>query len=202
MTISFERAFPAAVAVAASFLLGGCAERRSPIETSAHPVEWSQSRSADFHGTRVLRDGVGGCEGCHGAGLAGDASVPGCDDCHAGAGGHPFGWAARTSPEFHGDAVRDLGPTPCKVCHGSDYSGGWSDVGCADCHAGGPSGHPDGWMQPEASSFHGLRMLVAGVESCTPCHGPGLGGGSSGLACGTCHEVVGEDAVAFGAGGR
>lgn len=197
MRLSSRSAFPAAIAAAAWLVAGGCAERRTPIEISAHPVEWNQTASADFHGARVVKDGAGDCALCHGASLAGDAEVPGCDDCHAGAGGHPFGWAERASQAFHGDAVREAGAAPCGVCHGSDYAGGWSGVGCAECHAGGPSGHPDGWMEPGASAFHGLRMMVDGVGTCTPCHGRGLAGGTSGLACGTCHEIVGSEAAAF-----
>ena len=113
--------------------------------------------------------------------------MPGCDECHDGAGGHPYGWAAASSPEFHGDQVAAEGPGPCETCHEGD-DGGWSGVSCYKCHAGGPSGHPDGWMNPVAASFHGVRVQIDGFGDCQRCHGFGLSGGTSGLGCGECHS--------------
>jgi hypothetical protein len=181
----------AALAAAAAFalVLAGCAERRSPVDTKTHPPEWNDAASPDFHGTRVAKSGASSCTACHGAGLEGAPEVPSCDDCHAGAGGHPAGWSTPAHAAFHGRAVEREGPGPCRECHGPDYEGGWSGVSCYDCHAGGASGHPDGWMTPGSASFHGVQLLIQGVQSCTPCHGAGLGGGTSGSACGECHGL-------------
>lgn len=184
-----RRALAAALlAPLALVVLAGCAERRSPVEIRAHTPEWSLAGAADFHGERVEESGPGTCTTCHGDDLAGSAEVPGCYDCHAGPGGHPGGWANPAAPRFHGDEVARTGPSSCAACHGADYLGGWSEVSCSACHAGGPSGHPDGWMVRESASFHGLRVLTEGVTDCTRCHGFGLGGGTSGVSCGSCHE--------------
>lgn len=177
----------AAICLGAWALLAGCADRRDPVEIRAHPSEWNEVSSLDFHGARVTASGPSFCITCHGSDLRGSAGVPGCFDCHAGAGGHPGGWASPAADEFHGDAVAETGPSPCATCHGADYQGGWSETSCYDCHAGGPSGHPDGWMIPASASFHGLEVLTDGVDRCTTCHGFGLSGGTSGVACADCH---------------
>lgn len=171
------------------WILGGagCAERRTPVEIQAHSNAWSDPASEDFHGLRVLRATPSGCVACHGADLEGLPGAPSCTDCHAGSGGHPGGWAIAGADHFHGDDVATHGNASCRACHGADARGGWSDVSCFDCHAGGPSGHPDGWMNPVASSFHGLRVRQQGVDACTRCHGSGLSGGTSGVACARCH---------------
>lgn len=190
-----HRAMPRAAAFAlaalsAAALAASCVERRSPVEITAHPPEWNQVGSVDFHGARVMRDTPSSCATCHSADLRGEPGAPGCDDCHAGAGGHPFGWAdSASSSPFHGDAVELNGPPECRICHGEDYRGGWSQISCYRCHAGGPSGHPDGWLTRVSSSFHGLKVFREGVERCTACHGFGLGGGTSGVACAECHGV-------------
>ncbi|MCC7142567.1 MAG: hypothetical protein IT349_10760 [Candidatus Eisenbacteria bacterium] len=173
--------------VLGSFALGGCADRRDVIETKAHPPEWRDTESADFHGLRIGEDGARACVGCHGDHLEGRGNAPGCDDCHAGAGGHPFGWDTPSSAEFHGAAVAAEGPDACIACHGEDHRGGWSDVSCYACHAGGPSGHPDGWLETRSLSFHGLVVMENGVDDCTRCHGFGLSGGTSHVACADCH---------------
>jgi hypothetical protein len=166
----------------------GCVERNTPTESETHPVEWNTPGSADFHGARVLAKGADFCDGCHGADLRGERRAPGCDACHAGAGGHPWGWSAAADPDFHGNAVAAAGPFACRSCHGDDYGGGWSGISCSTCHAGGPSGHPDGWLDARTASFHGLRVRLAGVDDCTRCHGLGLNGGSSHKACAECHD--------------
>jgi hypothetical protein len=177
-----------AIPAAALLLLAGCVERRSPAEIEAHPAEWNQPASADFHGIRVREAGPSNCVSCHGADFHGAAEVPGCFDCHDGAGGHPGGWANAAAPAFHGAAVASDGPAPCADCHGGDFRGGWSEVSCFTCHAGGPSGHPEGWMIPRSASFHGQIVLTEGVMDCSRCHGFGLGGGTSGVACADCHN--------------
>lgn len=187
-----------AVALAALLTaLAGCAERRSAtdVELQAHPASWADPASPDFHGARVAAAGTATCTGCHGILETKDAGVPACNDCHVGASGHPGGYADRGSATFHGDEVAALGSAACKTCHGQDYAGGWAGDACGSCHPGGAdnhppawSGHPDGFMTRESSLFHGLRAAVDGVEDCTRCHGFGLQGGTSGVACGDCHS--------------
>jgi hypothetical protein len=169
-------------------LAAGCAERRSPEEPriSGHPEEFNQVSSADFHGRRVRESGPSACETCHGTDLVGDAGTRGCFDCHDGPGGHPRNWVAAGAPEFHGDAVASKGPGPCKECHGTDLLGGWSGVSCGACHAG-PGGHPEGWLNPDASSFHGRRAFVEGPNACARCHGFPPSRGTSGVSCADCH---------------
>jgi DnaJ-class molecular chaperone len=169
----------------------GCVERRSAAEIKVHPSEWDNPAAADFHGARVLAQGSDECEGCHGANNRGALDVPTCDECHAGAGGHVAGWMEPSQPAFHGNSVAAQGPTPCRACHGSDYQGGSSGASCYTCHAGGPSGHPDGWMNLDTASFHGQRVLIEGIANCQRCHGAGLSGGTSGVACSQCHDVAG-----------
>ena len=178
-------------------LTTGCVERRSAAEIKVHPPEWNDPLSADFHGTRVLARGSDECLACHTATGHGVLDVPSCDLCHIGAGGHPPGWMTPSLPAFHGQAVAARGPVPCKTCHGDDYRGGSSGISCYTCHAGGPSGHPDGWMNPDASAFHGQRVLVDGVADCQRCHGAGLSGGTSGVACSQCHATVGGHPVGW-----
>ncbi len=180
-------------AVAALLLLSwplpGCVERRSPEEPEivAHPPEFNDAYSADFHGARVLARGASSCTVCHGEEYDGAAGVPSCYQCHDGAGGHPFGWANPGASFFHGAEVASAGPEPCALCHGADYLGGWSEVSCSRCHAGGPSGHPDGWLNSASASFHGRRAALDGVTSCARCHGLPPSDGTSGVSCADCH---------------
>jgi hypothetical protein len=177
----------AAWLAALTLLASGCAERRSPVDIQAHPPEWNAPESSSFHGARIGEEKPVLCAECHGADFRGADGVPGCYECHAGPGGHPWGWTSEESGSFHGDAVEDAGPSGCRLCHGDDYRGGWSEVSCYTCHAGGPSGHPDGWLEERASSFHGLLVVTQGVDDCRRCHGFGLSGGTSGVGCGDCH---------------
>ncbi|MFQ6604152.1 MAG: hypothetical protein ACE5D8_01220 [Fidelibacterota bacterium] len=49
--------------------------------------------------------------------------------------------------------------------------------------------HPDTWADPEATISHMKKLSVVGLESCRPCHGEHLQGGSAGVSCFTsdCH---------------
>lgn len=176
-----------ALSLALGTLIGCSQERRLEPEFEAHPPEWNVVTSADFHGARVLARSAAGCRSCHGADLDGSRTVPGCYECHDGAGGHPRGFLSEAGDAFHGDDVAASGPQPCSSCHGGDFHGGWSRVSCYSCHAGGPSGHPDGWLNPISASFHGRRVIQEGLGDCRRCHGFGLGGGTSGVACSDCH---------------
>ena len=59
----------------------------------------------------------------------------------------------------------------------------------------GVSAHPDGWVQPASSNFHGAFVLESAknAESCATCHGSDFDGGTSGVSCyaSGCHAGVG-----------
>lgn len=167
--------------------VASCSEP-TPVEEQpirAHPPEWSDPAKSDWHGTRVALDGVISCTGCHGEDLRGDLVVPGCDACHDGPGGHPATWVKQPEP-FHGTKVQMEGPMVCTACHGDDYRGGWSGVSCSTCHDG-PGGHPQGWLDSNAHTFHGRVVTMQGNLDCRRCHGNDLLGGTSGVSCGDCH---------------
>lgn len=48
--------------------------------------------------------------------------------------------------------------------------------------------HPDRWADP-GGGIHGDKVALAGLESCTQCHGQEFDGGTAGVACSntTCH---------------
>jgi hypothetical protein len=167
----------------------GCADRKAPEEPEigGHPAEFNQAASVDFHGTRIRERGVSACRTCHGEDLTGGPGLAGCYDCHDGPGGHPPRWARPDAPVFHGAAVEAEGLGPCKGCHGLDLAGGWSGVSCSECHAGGAGGHPDGWMTPDATSFHGRLVHLEGVIGCARCHGFPPSRGTAGVSCADCH---------------
>jgi predicted CxxxxCH...CXXCH cytochrome family protein len=64
------------------------------------------------------------------------------------AGSHGAGWVTPSSNNFHGHyiAANKWNLNGCKTCHGANYLGGNTQVGCFDCHHDGP-------------------------EACTTCHG-------------------------------
>jgi hypothetical protein len=55
--------------------------------------------------------------------------------CHAERTTHPADWA---SPGQHGESAKGNldagGLEKCRLCHGGDFTGGTSEVGCDDCH--------------------------------------------------------------------
>ena len=85
-------------------------------------------------------------------------------------------------------------------------------VGCADLTEDAIAGlevHPEGWLNPASENFHGLQEIERFVSetalgadrasSCTTCHGDQYDGGTSGVACTSCHASFPHD-VAFASG--
>ena len=58
--------------------------------------------------------------------------------------------------------------------------------------------HPDGWEEPTA---HGLATKLQTDADCRDCHGVDLEGGTSGVACGSCHETGWETNCTYCHGG-
>lgn len=104
---------------------------------------------------------------------------------------HPDGWSEISSPDFHGNMVKDSqsGYENCVTCHGDDYQGGTSGVSCYKCHTSYP--HPMEWIMPGSGDFHGTAVLNSTnkAQDCQACHGDDYNGGSSEKSCYTCHSL-------------
>ena len=153
----------------------------------AHPMGWLDQSSQDYHGLAVITEGWESCADCHGADYTGGTSQKSCYACHNGPGGHPNDYADDDSDKSHGTDVASGGLEACAVCHGDDYQGGKSGVSCYTCHAGGPSGHPNGWTDASSDNYHGKKVLDDGWAACATCHGEDYKGGISGSSCYACH---------------
>jgi hypothetical protein len=168
--------------------------------SQGHSVVGYPPSGADFHGEAVIdAGGVTGCGNCHAWSVDGELdftqggwSKIGCNGCHAGGvSGHPGSnrWLNPSSPGFHGEAVKGEEAPDCNACHGADYRGGWAEVSCFTCHAGGPSGHPASseWLNPSSPEFHGQAAAGPAITGCADCHGADYLGGWTGVSCNLCH---------------
>jgi mono/diheme cytochrome c family protein len=83
----------------------------------------------------------------------------------------------------------------CAECHGEDFNGGISKIGCYSCHNGtdGTVGHPSGWTSQKSNSmrFHGYYSKKF-QDSCKACHGTDLRGPAV-ASCYSCHGTCSED---------
>jgi len=109
------------------------------------------------------------------------------------------GWLVVPSGGSHAstatlDYIANGGSSGCSECHGSDLSGGISNVSCfsntaAGCHHVTAAGAP-AWGNPLA---HGAAAKKApgssGFASCQICHGNNFSGGGAGVACVFCHGI-------------
>jgi predicted CxxxxCH...CXXCH cytochrome family protein len=104
---------------------------------------------------------------------------------------HPPGWTEKGSANFHGRKDLTIGSEFCTPCHGDDYSGGTSNVACADCHSDYP--HPDVWSVPGNNNNHAayIRDKYWSMDRCKTCHGADYKGGISQTSCYTCHKQPG-----------
>lgn len=164
--------------------------------TAAYPHA-AGFRDGRLHGSPARAD-ITRCKSCHGSGL--DRAPTGyqsCVQCHASylqhssSGMGVVGWGTY---EGHG---RFVGPvasrnlTECRLCHGADYAGGVSGVGCMSCHASYP--HPAAWREKAGHgdyviSLYGPEIYSETPVQCFACHGSDLMGGRSGVSCYSCHE--------------
>jgi hypothetical protein len=135
-----------------------CIHCHQAVDATWHGSGWLDSSSTNFHGKiiRISNGNVSDCLQCHGSNFDGGTSGISCIDCHQseGATWHGTGWLSPSSPNFHGEAIKDAGwdMSGCKTCHGSSYEGGTSGVSCLTCHNN-----------------------LTGPENCTTCHGGSTG---------------------------
>ncbi len=160
-------------------------------------------RSAGYDYT-LARVGNLSCNTCHAGESPFQASpnlrAPNCFACHDGgpdgSAFHPRGWLDIGSKNFHGDVVisfgqdtaraRLSGALGCAACHAvnspTEPSINSRAPSCFACHGGGPDGsanHPEGWLDPSSSRFHGAVVEKAGFDhttwggtlTCSACHG-------------------------------
>ncbi len=110
---------------------------------------------------------------------------------------HPAGWMDSRSPNFHGKVLlldSSLTLRSCQSCHGIDFRGGKSGIGCygTGCHISFP--HPEGFANPGAATFHGRflqQKLKYDLSTCQHCHGERFDGGDSKVSCyrSGCHRI-------------
>ncbi len=180
------------IALGLSFALFSCSELKkdlpSPVSGAAaiHPEGWNQAASPDFHGAYLKAKGYDTkeCKPCHGGPLNGGTSKSSCFRCHA-LYPHSAAWIQTASADFHGRFLKAMNydATECQTCHGTDYTGGSSQVACFSCHTTFP--HPATW-----TGGHGpyLKTKNWTDTECQSCHGTDYAGGTSGVACFSCHD--------------
>jgi predicted CxxxxCH...CXXCH cytochrome family protein len=118
--------------------------------------------------------------------------------CHGGT----LRGGSNTAPAWTG------GPSEagCGSCHGIPPLPHPTSAACGSCHPGytattvnpvlhmngaldGPPGHGPGWAAKEQHGYTANRN-GDGLDSCRPCHGANLEGGSSAPSCSSCHDAV------------
>ncbi len=154
----------------------GCSNPNSQAqlnpETGTHAANWYIDHRAAFLANQAQ------CAECHGADLHGGISNVSCFStsfngmsCHAnGPSGHPAGWA---DPTLHGVSAKAVpnaatmsGFSTCQACHGSDFSGGTANIGCASCH-GGSAPHPISWI---TGTYTHTNADTGNASVCALCH--------------------------------
>jgi predicted CxxxxCH...CXXCH cytochrome family protein len=109
------------------------------------------------------------------------------------------GWLVLPSGGSHAstatqDHIANGGSSGCTDCHGSDLSGGISNVSCFGNPAGCHHGPVANWeVSSPATQQHGVFAKRApgnsGFVSCQICHGSDFSGGGANVSCFTCHGV-------------
>lgn len=158
-------------------------------QSGRHTAAWNVDHRASFVNGRTR------CNGCHGSDLRGGISQISCfspsfrgQSCHAkGPAGHPPGWR---DPALHGAAAKsqpgsESGFTACRVCHGTDFSGGGSGVSCfIGSRATGPCHVRDGIAVPAPHAPLPWKAYPAPTHTDTV----GDDAGSNAGVCALCHR--------------
>jgi len=124
--------------------------------------------------------GSGSCAECHGADLTGGISKVSCFQNPAGCHHGPVaGWtAASPASQGHGVAAKRApgtsGFASCRICHGSAFSGGGSQVSCFPCHGVSAPHAAAPWRVSGGSTYtHTNTAETGNADVCALCHFPG-----------------------------
>ncbi len=152
---------------------------------ATYPHNWIADTD---HSQAYLSDPTSCQTQCHSPNLDGGDSGVSCLTCHQ---SYPHGvnWADPTAdPDWHG-SIAEFNKSSCQECHGTDFTGGNSEVSCYSCHELYP--HEDTWTD---DVLHGTHVLEYDVDDCTTnCHGTDLRGGLSNIGCTSCHATYPHD---------
>ncbi len=156
------------------------------------------SGSTWTHGTtphETLAGSATVCNQCHALNRRYGNGPASCHDCHGAAATHPTGqvWLDKKSSRFHGiDARNDL--AACAQCHGDDYRGGTSGVGCYSCHFSRTGSKvPAGVSWTHGATPH--EALASSEAVCNKCHGLSRNYGNGPSSCHDCHDLVATHAT-------
>ncbi len=164
------------VSLTVSALVFGCADQNdtSSPPGAVHPLDWGRTHATQAQDLR-------GCQGCHGADLAGGSSGVSCFLCHSSGPPfliHPADWIDVVAA--HQDFPRSLSWTTCATaaCHGPALAGGLAGPSCfnlsAACHAatqGDPPAPASHAVAPFTAPANHGALAKADQTFCRNCHG-------------------------------
>ncbi len=135
------------------------------------------------------------CNACHDTNRTYSNPPTSCHDCHLDS-PHPLGqpWMDKTVSGYHGD-VKQAGTLDCTPCHGADYLGGATGVGCFTCHFD-ENGSRDvtalSWVHATAVTS-GDHTRPTGLSTygdvCNGCHNTNRAYSNPPTSCHDCHAT-------------
>ena len=161
-----------------------------------HDADWENIAN---HGVFVKENGSDSCQtACHGLDLSGGVSTVSCRSCHD-AYPHNADWINMSSSLNHGEYALENGINACaSACHGTEYTGGDTEISCFSCHD--PYPHPAGWLDWDnhgeyyVDNYVIIQPVISNPECATACHGENFSGTDEAPACDSCHSLFPHNA--------
>lgn len=172
--------------VAFSFIAGCGNDHSNDVMVS--PPDWVLIPSGGQHAISSTRDFIADsenlpCKECHGADLSGGTSQVSCMENTAGCHHGPVSDWLATSPstQNHGVSAKQAPGSSsfvsCQICHGRDFSGGYSKVSCFPCHRVNAPHPAQPWHGP---TYTHVSTNTENAPVCAQCHFPGSPNNPSG----------------------
>ncbi len=163
-------------------------------ENFPHKKDWTNSSSSDFHGLKAVSSGIQNACGtqCHGTDFSGGISNTSCMSCHplfphlyansSIQDSFPSSAVTWSDVSVHGAYVQTHSAITRKLCatlcHGTDYTGGLSQVACSSCHAPYPhTAQGSNWTSDHLSFVNSYSDSTC--QTAEGCHSAGNTGPSS-----------------------